>query len=153
MRGTAPLRGARWWFILTIVNTGGTFRGVERDVAMICRADVLKKARPRRPSRSAEQVAALLKAAADPTRLTMLALLAADPDPTCVCHLEAHFRLAQPTISHHLKVLREAGIVTSERRGAWVHYALDRARVEAQPGLAALIASIDGVGAGRGCCP
>lgn len=130
-----------------------TVRAVERSSNLICRTDVLKKARPRRPSRSAEQVAALLKAAADPTRLTMLALLAADPEPTCVCHLEAHFRLAQPTISHHLKVLREAGLVTSERRGAWVHYAIERSRMDAQPGLAALIASVDVTGGGRGCCP
>lgn len=126
---------------------------MEGDADILCRAEVLKKARPRRPSRSAEQVAALLKAAADPTRLTMLALLAADPEPMCVCHLEAHFRLAQPTISHHLKVLREAGLVTSERRGAWVHYALDRPRVTACPGLATLLAGIDVAGAGRGCCP
>ena len=85
---------------------------------VICRADVLRKARPRKPSRSAEQVAAALKAIADPTRLTMLALLAAETEPTCVCHLEARFHLSQPTISHHLKVLREAGLVTTERRGA-----------------------------------
>lgn len=126
---------------------------MERSSDVICRADVLRKARPRKPSRSAEQVAAALKAIADPTRLTMLALLAAEAEPTCVCHLEARFHLSQPTISHHLKVLREAGLVTSERRGAWVHYALDRARVEAQPGLAAVIASIDVGGPPRGCCP
>jgi ArsR family transcriptional regulator len=126
---------------------------MERSSPEVCRADVLRKARPRKPSRSAEQVAAMLKAIADPTRLTMLALLAAQVDALCVCHLEAHFHLSQPTISHHLKVLREAGLVTSERRGAWVHYALDRARVEAQPGLSAVIASIDVGGAPRGCCP
>lgn len=126
---------------------------MQRADELVCRADVLRKARPRRPSRSAEEIAGLLKAVADPTRLTMLALLAAEADALCVCHLEARFHLSQPTISHHLKVLREAGLVTSERRGAWVHYALDRARLAAQPGLSALIASIDVGGPPRGCCP
>jgi ArsR family transcriptional regulator len=126
---------------------------MEATVDVVCRADVLRKARPRRPSRSAEQVARVLKAIADPTRLTMLALLAAEADALCVCHIEARFRLSQPTISHHLRVLREAGLVTSERRGAWVHYALDRTRVEAQPGLSSVIASVDASGKPRGCCP
>lgn len=118
-----------------------------------CRSDVLKAGRPRRPPKTAAQVAAVLKAMADPTRLTMLAVLAASDEPTCVCHLEARFHLSQPTISHHLKVLREAELVVSERRGAWVHYAIDRERLEALPGLTQLVASID-LGAPRaGCCP
>lgn len=121
--------------------------------APTCRSDVLKAARPRRPSKTAAQVAAVLKAMADPTRLTMLAVLAASDAPTCVCHLEARFHLSQPTISHHLKVLREAELVVSERRGAWIHYALDRERIEAIPGLGQLVAGIDLGPTRTGCCP
>ena len=67
------------------------------------------------------------KALSDETRLEMLGLLAAaEGHSLCSCHIEERFDLSQPTISHHLKVLREAGLVTSERRGSWVYYALDR---------------------------
>ena len=70
----------------------------------------------------------MLKAAADPHRLRMLSLLAAQPadEPLCVCDIEASFDLSQPTVSHHLRVLREVGLVTVTRRGLWHHYALDR---------------------------
>ena len=74
--------------------------------------------------------AKIFRALGDETRMEMIALLAAADGELCVCEIEAHFDLAQPTISHHLRLLREAGIVTSERRGAWVHYALDRDTVE-----------------------
>lgn len=67
------------------------------------------------------------KALADETRLEILGCLAAaEGDALCVCHIEARFDLSQPTISHHLKVLREAGLVVSERRGSWVYYAIER---------------------------
>jgi ArsR family transcriptional regulator len=69
----------------------------------------------------------LLAALADPTRLQIVQLLAAQDEPLCVCDIVSQFALGQPTISHHLKVLREARLVTWERRGLWVHYALDRA--------------------------
>ena len=74
--------------------------------------------------------AELLKALADETRLSIIGLLAAAPGELCVCDIEAHVKhLSQPTISHHLKQLREAGLVTSERRGTWVYYALDMGAV------------------------
>lgn len=66
-----------------------------------------------------------LSALADPTRLRILHLLSRH-DSLCVCEIEAAFDLGQPTISHHLKILREAGIVTVERRGTWAYYALAR---------------------------
>jgi ArsR family transcriptional regulator, arsenate/arsenite/antimonite-responsive transcriptional repressor len=69
-----------------------------------------------------EPAAALLKAIADPYRLTMLATLAAAPDEVCVCDFTDAFPLNQPTVSHHLRTLREAGLVTCERRGTWVYY-------------------------------
>jgi ArsR family transcriptional regulator, arsenate/arsenite/antimonite-responsive transcriptional repressor len=67
----------------------------------------------------------VLKALADPHRLRMLSLIAAQPagEPLCVCEIEGEFGLSQPTISHHLKVLREAGLVTVTKRGLWHHYA------------------------------
>ena len=65
----------------------------------------------------------LLQAAADPTRLAILRLLATE-DSICACEFVSTGDLAQPTVSHHLRFLRETGWVTSERRGTWVWYAL-----------------------------
>lgn len=68
----------------------------------------------------------LLRALADPHRLRIVATLArADDDGcVCVCDLNDDLALTQPTVSHHLKLLRDAGVVTSERRGTWVYYRL-----------------------------
>src|SRR5215469_7403695 len=71
-----------------------------------------------------EPGAALLKAIADPYRLTMLATLAAASDEVCVCDFTSALPLNQPTVSHHLRILREAELVTWERRGTWVYYRL-----------------------------
>jgi ArsR family transcriptional regulator len=70
--------------------------------------------------------AAVLKALADPHRLRMLALIAAQPAeaPLCACDVESAFDLSQPTISHHLKVLREAGLIGVAKRGLWHYYSL-----------------------------
>src|ERR1700736_4039923 len=68
--------------------------------------------------------AALFKALADPHRLTMLATLARADAEVCVCDFTGALPLEQPTVSHHLKILREAGLVTCERRGTWVYYCL-----------------------------
>ena len=68
--------------------------------------------------------AALLKALADPHRLTILASLARAEDEMCVCDFTDGLPLNQPTVSHHLKILRDAELVTSERRGTWVYYRL-----------------------------
>jgi ArsR family transcriptional regulator, arsenate/arsenite/antimonite-responsive transcriptional repressor len=65
----------------------------------------------------------LLQGAADPTRLAILRQLAAG-DEVCACNFTACCEVAQPTVSHHLRVLREAGWVTTERRGLWVYYRL-----------------------------
>lgn len=65
----------------------------------------------------------LLSALADPTRLAIVRQLAADIE-TCACDFTATCDVAQPTVSHHLRVLREAGIVTSDRRGQWIFYRL-----------------------------
>jgi ArsR family transcriptional regulator len=71
----------------------------------------------------AEQLASLLKAVADPVRLQLLSILRADPNGSaCVCDLTPAVGLSQPTVSHHLKVLTEAGLVTRERRGNWAWF-------------------------------
>ena len=85
----------------------------------------------------AERVAPLLKALGDPVRLRLMSLIAAHPGgEACVCDLNSAFDLSQPTISHHMKVLHEAGLVDREKRGVWVYY---RARAEALASLGALI--------------
>lgn len=71
----------------------------------------------------------LLAALADPSRLEMVHLLCRAGE-LCVCDFTTAFDLAQPTVSHHLRVLREAGIVTSRKAGLWVYYAVDRARLK-----------------------
>ena|SRR6266511_1380043 len=70
-----------------------------------------------------EELAARFKALADPTRVAIVNCLSA-ADEVCVCNLTAAFDLSQPTISHHLKILREAGLVESTRRGTWAYYRL-----------------------------
>lgn len=78
--------------------------------------------------------ATLFKALADPHRLTMLATLARSDDEVCVCDFTAALPLNQPSVSHHLRVLREAALVTCERRGTWVYYRLApdaRSRIDA----------------------
>src|ERR1700744_2510005 len=68
--------------------------------------------------------AALYKALGDPYRLTIIGTLARADDEVCVCDFTAALPLNQPAVSHHLKTLRDAGLVTSERRGTWVYYRL-----------------------------
>lgn len=85
----------------------------------------------------AESVTQLLKALADPVRLRLMSLVAShEGGEACVCDLTGAFDLSQPTISHHLKVLHECGLLGRDKRGVWVYY---RARTEALAQLAALI--------------
>jgi ArsR family transcriptional regulator len=67
-------------------------------------------------------IADRLKALGDPTRLRMLDLLAQQPEPLCVCDLTPLFPQNQPTISHHLRLLRQAGLIETEKRGIWSFY-------------------------------
>ena len=73
-------------------------------------------------SAEAETLAATLKALGQPVRVQIVDLLSRYGGQVCVCDIERHFSLAQPTISHHLKVLREAGLLEAEQRGLWVYY-------------------------------
>src|SRR2546423_15656477 len=72
----------------------------------------------------AEERAELMKALADPTRLTIVASLWKADAPICICDFTAGLELTQPTISHHMAKLKEAGLVESEKRGIWVYYRL-----------------------------
>lgn len=74
--------------------------------------------------RSFDKQADLFKVLSDPHRVRILAAIAQTQDEVCVCDLTAGLPLEQPTVSHHLRVLRTAGLVTSERRGTWVYYRL-----------------------------
>src|SRR5690242_16599813 len=71
----------------------------------------------------AEQLAAALKVIADPARLRLLSLIQAQPDgEACVCHLQEPLGLSQPTVSHHLKVLVDSGLLEREQRGRWAYF-------------------------------
>jgi ArsR family transcriptional regulator len=70
----------------------------------------------------AERMAAIAKALGDPIRLQLVDVLRKHAGEVCVCELVPLFDLSQPTVSHHLKVLRDAGLVDSERRGLWAYY-------------------------------
>lgn len=78
-----------------------------------------------------------LSALGDPARRTILEFLARPvpnvctrEDAVCACDLETHLGLSQPTVSHHMKALKAAGLITAEKRGRWVHYALNRAALQ-----------------------
>ncbi|NKE57083.1 winged helix-turn-helix transcriptional regulator [Lentzea sp. PSKA42] len=88
----------------------------------------------------AAELSTMFKALGDPVRLRLLSMIASQPDgEVCVCELTPAFDLSQPTISHHLKLLRQAGLVDSERRGTWVYY---RVRPETTDRMAAVLSSV-----------
>ena len=74
----------------------------------------------------ADTTAAVFKALADPARVRLINLLATADAPVCVCQLTPSLGLAQPTVSHHLKKLVQAGLLQREQRGIWAYYSLDR---------------------------
>jgi len=84
----------------------------------------------------AEQLARLLKAIADPARLRLLSLVATQEDgEVCTCDVTDILGLAQPTVSHHFKVLVDAGLLTREKRGVWAYYSLVPGALDALAGL------------------
>lgn len=105
--------------------------------AVACCSPVLSEPLSRE---AAERVAPLLKALADPVRLRLLSLVAAHAGgEACVCDLNEAFDLSQPTISHHLKVLHETGLLDRSKRGTWVYYAVRR---EALADVATLLGGV-----------
>jgi ArsR family transcriptional regulator, arsenate/arsenite/antimonite-responsive transcriptional repressor len=89
----------------------------------------------------AQGTSGLLKALADPTRLTMLAALWKADAPVCICDFTGNLDLSQPTISHHMGKLKEAGLVESEKRGIWIYY---RLRLDLPASTRRLVAQIIG---------
>jgi ArsR family transcriptional regulator, arsenate/arsenite/antimonite-responsive transcriptional repressor len=90
----------------------------------------------RLPAETAAVLAPAFKALGDPVRLQLMSMIASAPDgEICVCDLTPAFELSGPTISHHLRTLREAGLVDAERRGTWVYY-------RARPGLMRQLAGL-----------
>jgi ArsR family transcriptional regulator len=87
--------------------------------------------------------AALFKALADPARVRIVNALATAAEPVCACELEPALRLSQPTVSHHLKKLTDAGLLEREQRGKWAYFSLRRDAVE----TLAAVADLKGV-----CC-
>jgi len=88
----------------------------------------------------AERISPLVKALADPVRLRLLSIVASHADgEACVCDLNDAFDLSQPTISHHLKLLHDAGLLDREKRGVWVYY---RVNASALGDLAALLGGV-----------
>jgi ArsR family transcriptional regulator, arsenate/arsenite/antimonite-responsive transcriptional repressor len=93
------------------------------------------------PADAATRLASTFKALADPTRVSIVNRLAS-ADECCVCDLTEAFDLSQPTVSHHLRILRDAGLVEAERRGTWAYYrlvpeAIGRLRDVFEPAVAA----------------
>ncbi|HET7418792.1 MAG TPA: metalloregulator ArsR/SmtB family transcription factor [Candidatus Dormibacteraeota bacterium] len=90
---------------------------MERERGVCC-------ALPEVDSGWAEETSVLMKALADPTRLTMVAALWKATEPVCICDFTNDLELTQPTISHHMAKLRDAGLVDSDKRGLWTYYRL-----------------------------
>jgi ArsR family transcriptional regulator, arsenate/arsenite/antimonite-responsive transcriptional repressor len=89
----------------------------------------------------ADQTSELMKALADPTRLTMIASLWKADAPICICDFTAGLGLTQPTISHHMAKLKDAGLVDSEKRGIWIYY---RLREKLAPATRRILAQLIG---------
>ena len=83
----------------------------------------------------AEMTAALFKALGDPARVRIVNLLARSPEPVCVCELTPPLGLSQPTVSHHLKKLVQAGLLRREQRGVWGFYSIDREGISRAAGI------------------
>ena len=115
----------------------------QRPLLTVLDCDASPLVRDPLTAEQAASVAGLFKALSDPVRLRLLSLIASHAGgEACVCDLTPAFDVSEPTISHHLKVLRAAGLVTSERRASWVYY---RLVPDALTGLSDLL---DATGAG-----
>ena len=102
-------------------------------LAEVCCAPLLRE--PLTPGQAAD-LARTLKALADPTRLRLVSMVAAhEGGEACVCDLTEPLGLTQPTVSHHLKILVDAGIFTRDKRGVWAYYALRPAAFQALAGI------------------
>jgi ArsR family transcriptional regulator, arsenate/arsenite/antimonite-responsive transcriptional repressor len=108
----------------------------DRPLLAVLECEAMPLVRDPLTAEQAIQVAGVFKALSDPVRLRLLSLIASHADgEACVCDLTPAFAVSEPTISHHLKVLREAGLVTSKRRASWVYYRVVPAALTGLAGL------------------
>ncbi|MGH3137072.1 MAG: ArsR/SmtB family transcription factor [Gaiellaceae bacterium] len=98
--------------------------------AMLAPADCCRPLDDELTTGDAEATAALFKALSDPARVRIVSMLARSPEPACVCELTPSLGLSQPTVSHHLKKLVQAGLLKREQRSVWAYYTLDRGALE-----------------------
>jgi len=120
-------------------TTTGTQQRTALPLADACCAPLLRE--PLTASQAAD-LARQLKALADPTRLRLVSMVAAhEGGEACVCDLTEPLGLTQPTISHHLRILVEAGIFTRDKRGVWAYYALVPAALDALSAVLSTAAS------------
>ena len=115
---------------------------VSRSARSTCATATYREATATAPSLDGARTMELadrLKALADPTRLRMLDLLAEQSEALCVCEITSQFDLHQPTISHHLRILREAGLIQGEKRGVWSYYWLTEEGARIAPLLRTLV--------------
>ena len=111
--------------VAAVVADAATDAAALTDAAAAAAACCAPAAREAIGADEAERLARLLKAVADPARLRLVSLVAAHDDlEACVCDLTEPLGLSQPTVSHHLKVLVDAGILTRDKRGTWAYYRL-----------------------------
>lgn len=85
--------------------------------------------------RTLERVVLVAKAFSDPNRIEMMRLLAQQEGPLCACDIVEHFDLSQPTVSHHLRILKEAGLLRGTRKGLWAFYEAEPAGIGVLKGL------------------
>lgn len=110
-----------------------------REVAELCYAPVRS---PRLDAARAKDYAEWFNALADPTRIRILNLLANNDQAVCVCDIVKHFPIGQPTISHHLRILRDTRFVVAERRGTFMYYRVNRKCLAKFPHAARLILNL-----------
>jgi ArsR family transcriptional regulator, arsenate/arsenite/antimonite-responsive transcriptional repressor len=106
-----------------MANDLATAPGVATANAAVCCAPLDA---PSLSDTEAKVTARLFKALADPHRVRIINLLTTSPDPVCVCEFTGPLQLSQPTVSHHLKKLVQAGLLDREQRGVWAYYSLNR---------------------------
>jgi ArsR family transcriptional regulator, arsenate/arsenite/antimonite-responsive transcriptional repressor len=107
---------------MTTIDLDSAARSERRVGTRCCDGDVA----PRIGADEAQQTSDELSLLANPIRLQILSMLGRSAGDVCVCDLEAALPVKQPTVSHHLRILREAGLIDCERRGLWAHYFLKR---------------------------
>jgi len=106
------------WAAAALIGWCGSASGVVLPLGVGLSGEVYDKT-------DADRLAGVLKALADPARLRLLSLIQASPDgEACVCDLTAPIGLSQPTVSHHLRILTESGLLEREKRGVWAYYRL-----------------------------